>query len=43
MKRYNPAYAEQLKRWIALCDVHHTPAEIQKIEADQARRIKGMK
>ena len=35
-------YRQQLHRWLALADKHHTPAEIAAIEADQARRIKVM-
>lgn len=39
MTTYNPRYAAQLRAWVALCDVHHAPAELAAIEADQAQRV----
>jgi hypothetical protein len=36
------AYRAQLRRWVDLADVVHTPEQIAAIQADQARRIKAM-
>ena len=43
MTTYNPRYAAKPRAWVALCDVHHAPAELAAIEADQAQRVANMR
>jgi hypothetical protein len=42
-KQRDERYKSQLDAWVVLADKRHTQAEIEAIQADQDRRVKGLR